>query len=93
MHHFGLAAMGGHETARHDLGMLEKKLGKMNRAMKHFMIAASAGNDESLKMIGEGYKGGHVTKDEYEKTLHAYKDSEDEMKSDQRIKAARTRPS
>ena len=37
----------------------------MNQAMKHFMIAAKAGCDDSLKMVGLGYKRGHVTKDEY----------------------------
>lgn len=37
--------------------------------------------------MGEGYKEGLVTKDEYTMTLRAYKDSMDEMKSDQRTKA------
>ena len=56
--------------------------------MKHFMIAAKAGFDLSLKEVGEGYKRGHVTKDEYAQTLRAYKASQDEMKSEQRTKAA-----
>ena len=43
--------------------------------MKHFMIAAKAGFDLSLKEVGEGYKRGHVTKDEYAQTLRAYKAS------------------
>ena len=55
--------------------------------MKHFMIAANSGCDKSLKSVGEGYKEGLVTKDEYTMTLRAYKDSMDEMKSDQRTKA------
>ena len=37
----------------------------MNRAMKHHMIAARAGVDLSLKKVGEGYRAGHLTKDEY----------------------------
>lgn len=48
--------------------------------MKHFMISASAQCDESLKMVGKGYRSGHVTKDDYEKTLRAYQASTDEMK-------------
>ena len=56
--------------------------------MKHFMIAARAGFDDSLKAVGLGYKRGDVSKDEYAQTLRAYKDSQDEMKSEQRTKAA-----
>ena len=51
------------------------------------MIAANSGCHKSLKSVGEGYKEGLVTKDEYAKTLRACKDSIDEMKSEQRIKA------
>ena len=59
----------------------------MCRAMKHFMIAARSGYDESLKKVGEGYKAGHVTKDDYTKSLRAYQCSIDEMKSEGRTKA------
>ena len=59
----------------------------MCRAMKHFMIAARSGYDESLKKVGEGYKAGHVTKDDYTKSLRAYQCSLDEMKSEGRTKA------
>jgi len=52
--------------------------------MKHFMIAARAGCDTSLKEVGEGYKVGHVTKDEYARTLRAYQETSIEMKSTQR---------
>ena len=62
----------------------------MNQAMKHFMIAAKAGCDDSLKMVG-GYKRGHVTKDEYASILRAHKNSRDEMKSQQRTKAKEIR--
>ena len=54
-YHWRLAAMGGHESARHILGILERN-NDMNKAMKHFMIAARAGYDKSLKEVGEGYK-------------------------------------
>lgn len=63
----------------------------MNQAMKHFMIAAKAGCDDSLKMVGLGYKRGHVTKDEYASILRAHKNSRDEMKSQQRTKAKEIR--
>ena len=56
--------------------------------MKHWMIAARAGYEKALKKVGEGYKAGHVTKDEYATTLRAYQCSVDEMKSKQRDIAA-----
>ena len=81
-----LAAIGGHEVARHLLGVTEIDNGNTKQAMKHFIIAARAGEDRSLKVVGKGYKAGHVTKDEYANTLR-YQVSENEMKSEQRAKA------
>jgi len=86
MYHMTLAAIGGHEYARHALGNVEKEKGNYNRAVKHFLIAARSGNDASLKQVGGAYKAGGdiVTKDEYTTTLRAYQNSKDEMKSAQR---------
>lgn len=39
-HHYELAAMGGDSMARNNLGCLEAKAGNIDRAMKHWMIAA-----------------------------------------------------
>jgi len=79
IHHLKFAAVGGHEIARHSLGVIEGRGDITGQSMKHFMIAARAGYDESLKKVGEGYKAGHVTKDEYACTLRAYQMSVDEM--------------
>ena len=89
MYHFKLAAIGGHEAARCNLGAIEEceDICSMARAMKHFMIAARSGYDLALKAIGSGYKNGFVTKDEYTTTLRAYQDAVAEMKSVQRTKA------
>ena len=88
-YHCEMAAKGGHEIARHNLGLMEKRsIGNIYLAMKHFMIAASSGFDMSLKEVGEGYKAGHVTKDEYTKTLRTYQNIREEMKSEQRTKVA-----
>ena len=89
VHHYKLAAIGGHERARLWLGIIEMSNGHINYAMKHFMIAAKSGLDEALKEVGKGYKAGHVTKDEYAMTLRAHKDSQDEMKSEKRTKSAK----
>jgi len=88
-YHMELAAKGGHEIARHNLGLMEKGFnGNIYLAMKHFMIAASSGLEMSLKEVGEGHKAGYVTKDEYTKTLRAYQNVREEMKSEQRTKVA-----
>ena len=88
LHHFAQAAIRGHEMARHNLGAIEEsENGNHRRAMKHYMIAARGGLDNSLKKVGEGYKAGHVTKDEYARTLRAHKQATEEMKSEQRTKA------
>ena len=68
IHHLKIAAIGGHERARHYLGKIEGMNGNMDRAMKHFIIAAKSGFGDSLKEVGDGYKAGHVTKDEYAAT-------------------------
>ena len=42
-HYYKLAAMGGDVYARYNLGNNEEDAGNMNRALKHFMIAAEGG--------------------------------------------------
>jgi len=90
--HTEIAAIGGHEVARNNLGAMEASLGNMNRAMKHWMISARAGFDISLKQVGKGYKAGLITKDEYASVLRAYQSSLDEMKSEQRTKVIKPCP-
>ena len=85
--HWKLAAMGGHEYARYNIGGFEYENGHIDRAMKHFMIAARCGYNKALEAVGEGYKDGHVTKDEYANILRACRDSQDEMKSERREKS------
>jgi len=84
VYHLRIAAIGGHERARHNLGVIEEQIGNMDKAMKHYMIAAKAGLDMSLKAVGEEYKAGCVTKGEYTSVLREHKESQDEMKSEQR---------
>ena len=79
--------MNGSEQARNNLGALEGKAGKYDRAFKHIIIAARAGNKPSLDNVKQGYMSGHVTKEEYANTLREYQKSQNEMKSDARDKA------
>ena len=83
-----LAAMGGVAKARHNLGVLDNNVGNVERAMKHLMISAGAGHDESLTAIQGCFLHGHATKEDFDKALRSHKAANDEMKSDQRETAA-----
>ena len=60
----------------------------MSRALKHHMIAAGSGDNDSLKKIREFYMNGHATKDDYAKALRAHQSYMDGIKSAQRDEAA-----
>jgi len=86
-HYYEVAAMGGCVEARNNLGVLEGEGGNHHRAMKHFAMAAKAGDKYALENIKIGFTHRFVTKDEYEKALHAHHKRQKEMKSDARDKA------
>ena len=80
--------MGGHVNARHNLGAKEGQAGNMDRALKHFMIAAGCGDNGSLKAIQALFMDGKATKDDYSKALRSYQANLVEIKSSQRDEAA-----
>ena len=86
-YHLEVAAMGGYVVARYNLGVIEGRGDNHHRTMKHLMISASAGCDDSLKGVQAGYRDGIVIKDDFEQTLRAHKKSSDELKSEWREKA------
>ena len=92
-HYFELAAMQGSVYARHNLGVFEDHAGNWDRAIKHYMIAAGGGDNESVKNIQQLYRDGHATKEDYTKALRAYQSYLDEIRSDQRDQAAVARNS
>ena len=87
-HYSELAAMRGHVKARHNLGVLELNAFNMDRALKHFMIAAGCGDNDSLKNIKWMIMNGYVAKDVYANALRAYQAYFNEIKSPQRDEAA-----
>ena len=87
-HYFELAAMEGNATARHNLGADEYNAGKYDRALKHFMIAVKGGDTGSVEVIQRMYKYGLATKDQYANALRSHQAYLNEIKSDQRDKAA-----
>ena len=75
--YFELAAINGCVSARHNLGYAELLAGNEHRAMKHYIIAASAGNKPSLNVVKKGFMNGVVTKEEYEQALRGYQKCHD----------------
>ena len=92
-HYYEIAAMKGDLQARHNLGALEGNAGNVQRALKHMIIAARAGNPPSLDNVKQGFTNGLVTKDEYASTLRAYHEHQTEMKSKARDAAVKARRS
>jgi len=87
IYYWELAAIMGNLQARVNVGSAEGKAGNHHRGMKHYIIAAKAGDEETLEGVKKGFLAGLVTKDEYASTLRAYQKIQDEMKSDAREKA------
>jgi len=76
---------GGDVIARHNLGSFEACDGTISRAVKHWMISAGAGHDDSSKAIRQGFLERHATKDNFgEGSTCSNYATVDEMKSDQR---------
>ena len=87
-HYYEVAAMGGVNKARHNLGCDEANKGNIDRAIKHYMIAIRNGDPHSLKRIQQSYSNGHATKNEYTKALQLYQEYLGQIKSVHRDKAA-----
>eukprot|EP00985_Skeletonema_marinoi_P006557 scaffold2836_cov95-Skeletonema_marinoi.AAC.3 len=87
MHHMEEAAISGHPYARYELGCLEDDIAignNIERAVKHWIIAANQGSDESIKALMDVYKGGFVSKENLAAALRAHQAAVDETKSPHR---------
>ena len=87
VYHLEEAAIGGHAEARHNLGCHEENNGRMERAVKHFTIAANMGDDKSMKALWKCHAKGFVKKDDLTVTLRAHQAAVDATKSPQREEA------
>jgi hypothetical protein len=83
-HYYELGAMGGDVKARWYLGAMEYRV---DRALKHYLIAVRDGDDDSLKCIKRLYSDGHVPKYEYTKALRLHQEYLSEIKSTRRDEA------
>ena len=70
--------MAGHEDARHILGMMELQSGNVERAVKHWKIAASAGDYDAMHSLL------WFSRYAINSTLTAYNNSCAEMRSEAR---------
>jgi TPR repeat protein len=83
-YHLEEAAIGGHPKARHNLGCVAAKNGDVERARKHFIIAAKLGHHDSLKAVKLLYANGHASKEDYAGALRTYQAATEEAKSAER---------
>ena len=88
LHHAEQAAIGGHPIARHNLGWTEEQNRRLDRALKHYIIAAKLGYEDSLKFAKNLYKAGHVSKEDFSAALRGYQIAIEATKSPQREVAA-----
>ena len=84
VYHLETAAMGGHPSARYRLACIEEENGNTERAVKHHIIAANLGLEESMKKLWKHYSDGNITKEDLDATLRAHQAALDAMKSEQR---------
>jgi hypothetical protein len=84
VYHWEKAAIVGHHDARYNLGYVEEGNGNIDRAVRHFIIAANLGDEGSMKVLWAHYSLGNITKEDLESTLRTHKAAIDAMKSAQR---------
>jgi TPR repeat protein len=76
--------MAGNDVARFNLGAMEMKSRNGNQALKHFTIAASAGDYDAMHSLLGAFKKGYVRRETIDSTLTAYNNSCVEMRSEAR---------
>ncbi len=84
VYHSEQAAIGGHNQARHNLGCYEGRNGNMERAVKHFIINANLGDEDSMKALWWHYSEGNITKEDLDATLRTHQAAIVETKSPER---------
>mmetsp|Transcript_4854 Transcript_4854/g.7094 ORF Transcript_4854/g.7094 Transcript_4854/m.7094 type:complete len:164 (+) Transcript_4854:189-680(+) len=84
VYHWEEAAIAGHPHGRFSLALYEMKNMRIDRALKHFIIAANLGHDASLQRIKEMYMYGALEKEDFAEALRAHQAAVDATKSPQR---------
>jgi hypothetical protein len=89
VYHLERAAIGGDHVARNHRAIAEWKNDRPERAIKHWIIAATLGDDDAVKCLRERYAVGLVCKEDFAAALRAYQAAVDATKSPQREAAAK----
>ena len=89
IYHLEEAAIGGHASARQNLGVYEERNGRIDRTVKHLIIAANLGLDSAMKGLKECYKDGIVSKDDFAAALRGHYAAVEATKSPEREAAAK----
>ncbi len=88
IYHSEQAAIGGHPFARNNLGHFEALNGRYDRAIKHFIIAASQGDDCSMENLTQMYiRESLISNEDLAATLRAHQAAVDATKSPHREEA------
>ena len=87
VYHLEEAAIAGNPRARHNLGCHESERFKYERAVKHWIIAANLGHEDSMHNVKEAYRSGLVSKEDFAAALRGHQAAIDAMKSPQREEA------
>jgi hypothetical protein len=91
LYHWEEAAIGGHPDARHNLAIIEMNNGRPERGVKHFIIAANLGDEDSMKVLWKCYAKEFVSKDDLNATLRKHHAAVNATKSSQRKAAEEAR--
>ena len=86
---YKIAAMQGHVESRHNLGFDEGDEGNHDRAVRHYLISAKMGYEDSVENIKQMFVDGEATEDQYAQALKGYQNAMEEMKSHDRDEAKR----
>ena len=82
-----VAAKKGSIYAHRELGLVHKKNGNISESIRHWKVAASAGDQESITHLMKSYKEKELSKEGLSKILRAFQISSNEMKSKDRDEA------
>jgi len=79
--------MQGHAESRHQIGLVEGHKGNHVRAVRHLLISAKMGHEDSVETIKKVFMQGNATKEQYAEALKGYQDAVEETKSHDRDEA------
>jgi len=74
----------GNVFCRFNIGVLEEENQQHGLAMRHYKLAAAAGEENSMKRLRKYFSLGKFSEAELEETLRAHKEKCDEMNSEER---------